>query len=204
VGEHRQECGGVLDPFSQLPARIGVINMCYPADELMHRVSDRLEGGRPRTQRSWRRATDGCIARMMRKPNRPTATSDAALLLLKGIGLLVRHGSSTAGWRLRRPNRGTTDRRSATDNAARTRQVRRQGGDLRVPARPISLSPSTAQRGSCRPGRTGSPRSGRRRYVPPMQKYRADTRAGKRQSLGLDPLAATSGSSDPGPMLPVE
>jgi hypothetical protein len=37
-----------------------------------------------------------------------------------------------------------------------------------------------------------------------MQKYRADARAGKWQSRGLDPLAATSGSSDPGRMLPVD
>jgi hypothetical protein len=32
---------------------------------------------------------------MMRKPNRPTPTSDAALLLLKGIALLVCHERSS-------------------------------------------------------------------------------------------------------------
>jgi hypothetical protein len=37
------------------------------------------------------RAADGCIAQMMRKPNRAGLTSDAALLLLWGVGLLVRH-----------------------------------------------------------------------------------------------------------------
>jgi hypothetical protein len=36
-------------------------------------------------------AADGCIARMMRKPNRARLASDAALLLLWGSGLLVRH-----------------------------------------------------------------------------------------------------------------
>jgi hypothetical protein len=37
------------------------------------------------------RAADGCIVWMMRKPNGARLTSDAALLLLLGIGLLVRH-----------------------------------------------------------------------------------------------------------------
>jgi len=36
---------------------------------------------------------DGCIARMMRKPNRARSTSEAALLLLQGVGLLVCHES---------------------------------------------------------------------------------------------------------------
>jgi hypothetical protein len=39
-------------------------------------------------------AADGCIARMIRKTNRARLTSDAALLLLSGIGLLVCHESS--------------------------------------------------------------------------------------------------------------
>jgi hypothetical protein len=37
------------------------------------------------------RPAHGCIARMMRKPNRTGLTSDAALLLLQVIRLLVRH-----------------------------------------------------------------------------------------------------------------
>jgi hypothetical protein len=40
---------------------------------------------------AWPRAADGCIAQMMRKPNRAGPTSDAALLLLWGFGLLARH-----------------------------------------------------------------------------------------------------------------
>ena len=36
----------------------------------------------PRTQPSCRGRADGCIARMMRKPNRARSTSDASLLLL--------------------------------------------------------------------------------------------------------------------------
>jgi hypothetical protein len=39
------------------------------------------------------RAADGCIARMMRKPNGARLTSDAALLLSWVIRLLVRHDS---------------------------------------------------------------------------------------------------------------
>jgi hypothetical protein len=41
------------------------------------------------------RAADGCIARMMQW-NRARSTSDAALLLLYGIGLLVRHARDRA------------------------------------------------------------------------------------------------------------
>jgi hypothetical protein len=49
-------------------------------------------------------AADGCIARMMRKPNRARLASDAALLLLWGSGLLVRHGCSNGGGRLLLPD----------------------------------------------------------------------------------------------------
>jgi hypothetical protein len=38
---------------------------------------------------------DGCLARMMHKPNGTRLTPDAALLLLWGIGLLVRHALSS-------------------------------------------------------------------------------------------------------------
>ena len=58
---------------------------------------------KPRTQPSCRRRPDDCIARMMRKPNRARSTSDAALLLLKRIGLLVRHGHSNGGGRFLHP-----------------------------------------------------------------------------------------------------
>jgi hypothetical protein len=47
------------------------------------------------------RAADGCIARMMRKPDGARLTSDAALLLSSGVGLLVRHALSNLaapGW----------------------------------------------------------------------------------------------------------
>ncbi len=37
------------------------------------------------------------MARMIRKPNRARLTSEVALLLWYGIGLLVRHGSDHAG-----------------------------------------------------------------------------------------------------------
>ena len=37
---------------------------------------------------------------MMRSPNRARLTSDAALLLWYGIGLLVRHVLSSCGWLL--------------------------------------------------------------------------------------------------------
>jgi hypothetical protein len=39
-------------------------------------------------------AADGCIARMMRKPHAARLASDAALLLLSGVGLLVCHEGS--------------------------------------------------------------------------------------------------------------
>jgi hypothetical protein len=42
------------------------------------------------------RSADGCIARMMLKPNGARLTSDAALLHLQGIGLLVCHVSDHA------------------------------------------------------------------------------------------------------------
>jgi hypothetical protein len=45
----------------------------------------------PRTQPSWRGPADDCMARMMRKSNRARSISDAALLLLQDIWLLVRH-----------------------------------------------------------------------------------------------------------------
>ena len=40
---------------------------------------------------------DGCTAGMMRKPNRARVTSDPPLLLLYGVGLLVRHARARGG-----------------------------------------------------------------------------------------------------------
>ena len=58
--------------------------------------SDRPDGREPamplpRTQPSCRGRADDCMARMMRKSNGAGSSSEAALLLLQDIGLLVRH-----------------------------------------------------------------------------------------------------------------
>ena len=53
-----------------------------------------LTSGLPSTQPSCRGRADDCIARMMRKSNHVRAPSDAALLLLWGVWLLVRHALS--------------------------------------------------------------------------------------------------------------
>ena len=50
----------------------------------------------PRTEESRRAWRDGCIAREMRKPNRPTRTAAGALLLFWGLRLLVRHACDHA------------------------------------------------------------------------------------------------------------
>jgi hypothetical protein len=51
----------------------------------------------PRTQPPCRRRPADCMARMMRKSNRARSPSDAALLLLSDIWLLVRHAPSSRG-----------------------------------------------------------------------------------------------------------
>ncbi len=85
------------------------------------------------------------MARMMRKSNRVRPTSDAPLLLLKDIGLLVRHGF---GSRVDRVAVNAGDRgivRSAQPSAA----------DRRPPARGAALPQRTMRSADCVASATG-------------------------------------------------
>ena len=89
---------------------------CSPNDRFLGRRAVALIGhgvARNALSRGGAGARRTARAPMMRKPNRARATSDAALLLLKGIGLLVRHDWNRS---LARPC-VTTTRTTSIDSA---------------------------------------------------------------------------------------